>query len=294
MKRCWAAQVEVLESFDRICRENGLTYYLAYGTLMGAVRHGGYIPWDDDLDVCMLRPEAKKLAALSPDVFVREGLELATPSNDPTLRNLAFRLINTRETKLEENFLQKYHLFPFMAGLDIFPLDYIPKRRDKWETQRTVFASASLLAKLAADPESDPQELMSAYKEVAKLLGVKPVREVSQVEAHLWALTERAAAMYGPRDTDRVANIAMYHNTGRQLFPVEWFGQPEYLTFEGLTVPVPAQTDAVLKEIYGPDYMTPIQSPSVHSYPWYRPWHEQLIRFFDANGIPCPSIYREL
>ena len=54
-------QLGVLVEFDRICRANALTYYLAYGTLLGAVRHGGYIPWDDDIDVMMPRGDYDRL-----------------------------------------------------------------------------------------------------------------------------------------------------------------------------------------------------------------------------------------
>ena len=50
-------QLELMDELDRVCREQGITYFLAYGSLLGAVRHGGFIPWDDDIDVGMLRPD---------------------------------------------------------------------------------------------------------------------------------------------------------------------------------------------------------------------------------------------
>ena len=57
MKSVWAAQLEVLENIDRICKENGIKYFADWGTLLGAVRHKGFVPWDDDMDICMLRPD---------------------------------------------------------------------------------------------------------------------------------------------------------------------------------------------------------------------------------------------
>ena len=57
MKRAWAAQIEVLEEFEKMCKENNIRYFAAYGTLLGAVRHGGFIPWDDDIDIWMLRED---------------------------------------------------------------------------------------------------------------------------------------------------------------------------------------------------------------------------------------------
>ena len=61
MKQAWAAQIEVLDDFDKACRENGLEYFADWGTLLGAVRHGGFIPWDDDLDIEMLYRDYKRL-----------------------------------------------------------------------------------------------------------------------------------------------------------------------------------------------------------------------------------------
>ena len=57
MKRCWAAQLQVLEDVDKLCEKYNIKYYGDCGTLIGAVRHGGYIPWDDDMDIAMLRED---------------------------------------------------------------------------------------------------------------------------------------------------------------------------------------------------------------------------------------------
>ena len=56
-------QLELMDELDRVCREQGITYFLAYGSLLGAVRHGGFIPWDDDMDVVMLRADYERLIA---------------------------------------------------------------------------------------------------------------------------------------------------------------------------------------------------------------------------------------
>ena len=60
MKHAWAAQLEVLNDVDKACRENGIQYFAEWGTLLGAVRHHGFIPWDDDMDICMKRPDFNK------------------------------------------------------------------------------------------------------------------------------------------------------------------------------------------------------------------------------------------
>ena len=64
-KKVWAVEIDLLLELDRVCRKHGLKYFLMYGTLLGAVRHGGFVPWDDDLDVIMLRGDYEKLQYLA-------------------------------------------------------------------------------------------------------------------------------------------------------------------------------------------------------------------------------------
>lgn len=81
MKRIWAVQLDLLREFKQICEENGLRYFLWSGTLLGAVRHQGFIPWDDDIDVAMPREDYDRFRSLG-----RQGLkkpyELQTNEND--------------------------------------------------------------------------------------------------------------------------------------------------------------------------------------------------------------------
>ena len=68
-KKVWAAELQMLEKFDEICQKHNLTYYAYYGTLLGAVRHQGFIPWDDDIDVVMFRDDYEKFQAIAPEEF---------------------------------------------------------------------------------------------------------------------------------------------------------------------------------------------------------------------------------
>ena len=65
MKKIWAVQLNLLEYFDKLCREHELRYFVDYGTLLGAVRHQGFIPWDDDIDVVMFRDDYEKLKIIA-------------------------------------------------------------------------------------------------------------------------------------------------------------------------------------------------------------------------------------
>ena len=65
MKRSWAAQLEILKDVDEVCTKYGISYFADAGTLLGAVRHRGFIPWDDDLDICMMRKDYHRFISVA-------------------------------------------------------------------------------------------------------------------------------------------------------------------------------------------------------------------------------------
>ena len=75
IKRAWATELDVLDEVDRICRKYNITYYAEWGTLLGAIRHAGYVPWDDDLDIGMRREDYVKFCKVAPGEFV-EGYQI--------------------------------------------------------------------------------------------------------------------------------------------------------------------------------------------------------------------------
>ena len=79
IKQAWAATLDVLENIDKICTKHGIRYFADWGTALGAVRHGGYVPWDDDLDICMLRDDYEKFRQVAdeelPDNYVIHDYE---------------------------------------------------------------------------------------------------------------------------------------------------------------------------------------------------------------------------
>ena len=125
MKRAWAAQLEVLDEIRRICQANNIRYFADWGTLLGAVRHQGFVPWDDDLDICMLRDDYNRFLEIAPGQL-SSYFELKSLYNDPTHDNVKCRVITGRSMNFSPEYLNRFHECPYIVGVDIFPVDYIP------------------------------------------------------------------------------------------------------------------------------------------------------------------------
>ncbi len=127
-----AVQMDLLDVFDRTCREHGLTYSLCGGTLIGAVRHGGYIPWDDDIDVMMPRPDYDRFIQLRfEEPYLLEAPELL--GKEKPYVYMYAKLYNTKTVLIEDPHMKRLQSHVY---IDVFPLDAIA---DDEETFRKEF-----------------------------------------------------------------------------------------------------------------------------------------------------------
>lgn len=126
LRQLQLTQLEILKVFDKFCRKHDLKYSLYAGSLLGAVRHKGFIPWDDDLDVCMSRAEYDRFIALW-EQFHPEGYILQNKESSPGYWQSFSKIRKDHTTFLqEEREAGKYHTGIF---LDIFPLDRMPNTK---------------------------------------------------------------------------------------------------------------------------------------------------------------------
>lgn len=124
----WKALLDIYDEFDRICRRHNLRYYLAYGTAIGVLRHGGFIPWDDDFDVVMPRPDYERLIEIAPKELP-SNLKLLSRKLDKTYLAV-FNKVQVDDPGLVER-IQRESKLSLYQGLyiDIFPIDGAPRSK---------------------------------------------------------------------------------------------------------------------------------------------------------------------
>ena len=122
LRRAQLKQLAILEEIDRICRKHSISYWLDGGSLLGAVRHGGFIPWDDDIDIAMPLDDARRFASIAPGEL-RDGLVMQTPETESTREPIMkVRDLNSFYVEGSEDFSLDYSKGLFV---DIFPMiDY--------------------------------------------------------------------------------------------------------------------------------------------------------------------------
>ena len=288
MKRAWAAQIEVLEEIRRICKKHNIKFFAQWGTLLGAVRHKGFIPWDDDMDLAMIREDFEKFKRIVKDELP-PGWHVYD-YNDEGYDELMMRVVNSAEIKLEREFLGKFHGCPYSMGTDIFCMDHVPRNKDEQDTLLNLMNIADVLGVYWEDYKKAPEELGELTKMVEEYTGYQfdPNRPIKK---QMLYLADRLAASYMGEDTDDIGFMYLLKDWPGHRFPKEVLDNIIEMPFENTTVPVPADYDRVLKIDYGIDYMTPVNRRGGHDYPFFKGQIEQLRDFYNKLGKELPPYF---
>lgn len=232
----------ILDELDHFCREHHIRYFLVGGTLLGAVRHKGFIPWDDDIDVAMLREDYEKFCKL---FHSKNGYVLKCIQQDPTYYLPFAKLIDPRISLREH-----VHKAPEIgAYVDIFPMDYIEKDSPKVAS----FYSGSLRKKLEDLKYMQLRKDRPLWKNALILAGrFLCFRSLPKIARDRDA---RAISISSKKPTPWITSLHGAWGT-KEIVDARHFAQTEEYSFEGRSYFGPVDADAYLTCIYG-DYMTP-------------------------------------
>ena len=234
-------ELEILVEFDRICRKNGLKYSLAFGTLIGAVRHNGFIPWDDDIDIVMPRDDYEKLRSLwisesSPKYLIQDYREdIYYPNNFMKIRK-----DNTAYIQGKSEFKANYHTGIF---IDIFPMDRLAPKGSKRKKQFFAFVLNLLYSR------GHKSGKKGVFSLVESLLLLPPRK------AYL-ALRKATENYYRRWNTDSSSQLisACTYDFCSMYFDHDLFDSIIELPFEGYNFFCTSKYDEFLRKCYG-DYM---------------------------------------
>ena len=241
--------LETLKEFIKFCDDNFLTYYLIGGCLIGAVRSGGFLPWDDDIDVFMPRSDYERLWQMW-DSSGRFKL-LRTTENVYT-RSQFMTLCDTETTCVRE--FTKDLPIPQGITMDIIPLDGCPLSRIKRRRQKrhAILYSLYILDML-------PQN-HGKLSRIAASIFLKKSREK---KIKLWKKYQAKMCAYRVKQSVYLTELCSGIKYMSNEYPIEWFGSTVKLNFEGIQVSVPIGYKEYLSMVFG-DYMTPPPESEQH------------------------------
>ena len=237
--------LDILVYFKEFCDANGLKFTLCGGTCLGAVRHGGFIPWDDDIDVFMLREDYEKLQEL--------WEKNADTSRYSCVRSNETINIHHSATEIKDNnttFINRHSVdSDIHHGLmiDVIPIDGIPESGAK-----RFFQMVNSMIYCCFNFQRLPEHKGKMTYYATKI--ALDVFRSPKVRYWIWKGAERRIAKYGTETCGLVASFGEGTSIMRMRFPTEWFREPVLMDFEGHPMPVPSNVDEYLKISFG-DYM---------------------------------------
>lgn len=236
-------ETNILKEIVRICEENNLTYMLIGGTLLGAIRHKGFIPWDDDLDIAMPRKSYDKfLEICKRDLNSQYSLDYHTNNK---YYWLPFAKIRRKGTVYEEAFLRNNDNIPKGVWVDIFPLDSVMKEKSILQTlQAKLVFSLSILIRYKLGYARPQKKTTKIMFNLFKFMSINK----------LFSIQEKIMTVWNREEAEYFVNLGSKYGYKKQTILKEKYLPTVKVEFEGNFFNAPKDWEFILKRIYG-DYM---------------------------------------
>ena len=268
-----AKQIPILQCIDQVCRQHNLRYYLWAGTLLGAVRHKGFIPWDDDMDISMPRPDYELLVQHAHE-WLPAPFEVIGSHNRPDYPYPFIKVIDGSTTLIE----RPDFMFPEGVFLDIFPLDGYPASDKEGRRHLSNYHFwRHLLFLRGRDPFKHGHGPRSWWPQL-----LHKVFSLSWLQNKVQGLMKKYPFEESPRA------IEIEYLT-RGIVEKDWLGTGIPIQFEGETYNTVENPDACLHTFYG-DYMTlPPKEKQVQHVYLHVDLNTPYRQYMEQNNISFPS-----
>lgn len=234
-------ELEILDNVAKFCDERGIKWFLIGGTLIGAVRHKGFVPWDDDIDIGMLRPDYERFVTEFPD----SGMYAIRTAERGTYMYPYAKVVDTKTAVREKDKTARN----LGVWIDIFPFDGVPSkdccpsltRKWRWIKQYSFTRNLPVFAH---------------GRKLARKIGVWATLPLRVFPNNVAALALKKIAMRHSVENSPYIGILVWGYGLREIIPRKAFDGMDWVEFEGRKLPAMSGWDLYLSTVYG-DYMTP-------------------------------------
>lgn len=284
VKHAWAAELEVLSEVDKLCKKHNIKYFADWGTLLATVRHEGFIPWDDDLDIVMKREDYEKFMAIANDELP-EGYSAYNYKNHDDFWLFLARVVGKPRICFEDEHLKKFHEFPYIAGVDIFVIDYVSRdelKEDERDKQAMYILALADTIGEGKCSEVTKEKWLEKLEEEYKI-SIPHNQSNSQLRRSLYNIVEVLFGSFKDSDADELTQLFPFGIKNKKFrFSKECYADSIELAYENTTIPVAIRYCEMLSKKYG-DYMKLIRDAGGHDYPYFESQKRQLQAVLDFD-----------
>ncbi|MBQ8502795.1 MAG: LicD family protein [Clostridia bacterium] len=246
LERIKKIEMDIMREIDRICKENNITYFLVGGTLLGAVRHKGFIPWDDDIDIGMLREDYDKFREVCPSAL-KEHLSYQSYKQEPSSHYI-FDKVRLKDTYFNTKFSNRFDDIQNGIFIDVLVFD---KTSNSAFGQRAHIKLIKIFKRLINVRWVNIARVGIHYR--ASKLFLPLMRKVPYGLYHF--CFEKVLQLFKKKKNSEYIIDGVGLNLEKGAFPLSWFNETIEVPYEDMTFKIPVGYDGYLRKWYGDRYM---------------------------------------